>query len=292
MTTFSEYLAKQRKPNGDKLLPKTIHNYEYYYKQHSQVLDNTPENELVDATNEILAHTPNPVLRAMLRQYLLHRGMKQKEITKELDKTIRHATSFSSKRFLQTQLLTREEITILYNHASDDTIRLAILMLYDTGCRREELLNVRLGDIKKPTPEEEEKGIYGILSVMGKGAKKRTVYIGKTSARELGKYILKHQLKKEDYVIHFYTNNRPNTDQGNALWGRINRLGKKFLDREIHPHCFRHSKATHMADLGADPLDVKEYLGHESINTTQVYIHASSHRGKQAFEKYTEDIGL
>jgi integrase/recombinase XerD len=138
--------------------------------------------------------------------------------------------------------------------------------LYGCGLRVSELVNLRLTDI-----HEKERFII----VTGKGNKQRLVPIGKTALKEIGYYKTdRNQMK----VVH----------DGNVLF--LNRRGKKLtramifhiikelaakagIKKNIHPHTFRHSFATHLVQAGADLRAVQEMLGHESILTTEIYTH-------------------
>lgn len=139
--------------------------------------------------------------------------------------------------------------------------------LYGCGMRVSELVNIRLTDI-----HEEERYVI----VTGKGNKQRLVPIGKTALREIKNY-------KEKYRNHL----RPIHDENIVF---LNRRGRKLtramifhiikelaekagIKKNIHPHTFRHSFATHLVQNGADLRAVQEMLGHESILTTEIYTH-------------------
>ena len=138
--------------------------------------------------------------------------------------------------------------------------------LYGCGLRVSELVNLRITDIHKSE---------GYIIVTGKGDKQRLVPISDKALKE----------------IDFYKTDRDRlssiTDQ-NILF--LNRRGKKItrvmifniikdlatkagIKKNISPHTFRHSFATHMIEAGADLRAVQEMLGHESILTTEIYTH-------------------
>jgi len=138
--------------------------------------------------------------------------------------------------------------------------------LYGCGLRVSELVGMRLTDIHSGE---------GFILVTGKGNKQRLVPIGNKALREIGFYQdRRHKLP----VIH----------DGNILF--LNRRGRKMtramiftivkdlaskagIKKNISPHTFRHSFATHMIEAGADLRAVQEMLGHESILTTEIYTH-------------------
>ncbi len=138
--------------------------------------------------------------------------------------------------------------------------------LYGCGLRVSELVNMRLTD----THADE-----GYIIVTGKGNKQRLVPISNTALREIGNYMN-------------YRNHLPVIHDQNVLF--LNRRGSKLtramifriikdlaamagIMKNISPHTFRHSFATHMIEAGADLRAVQEMLGHESILTTEIYTH-------------------
>jgi integrase/recombinase XerD len=138
--------------------------------------------------------------------------------------------------------------------------------LYGCGLRVSELINLKMTDIH---PAE------GFVIVTGKGSKQRLVPISNHALREIDLY------RQERNMLHAIY------DQ-NILF--LNRRGKKLsrvmiftiikdlaaragIKKNISPHTFRHSFATHMVEAGADLRAVQEMLGHESILTTEVYTH-------------------
>ncbi|MGD2035582.1 MAG: site-specific tyrosine recombinase XerD [Bacteroidales bacterium] len=140
--------------------------------------------------------------------------------------------------------------------------------LYGCGLRVSELVELRLTDV---FPAE------GFIRVRGKGDKERLVPIGKTALNEINRYLdscrNKQPVDKKSENILF-----------------LNRRGKKLtrvmiytiikelsviagIEKNISPHTFRHSFATHLVEGGADLRAVQEMLGHESIITTEIYTH-------------------
>lgn len=138
--------------------------------------------------------------------------------------------------------------------------------LYSCGLRVSELVNLRLTDIHA----DEE-----YVLVTGKGNKQRLVPIGRKALKEITNYMPDR-------------NSLPVVIDGNIVF--LNRRGRKLtramiftiikdcaalagIRKKISPHTFRHSFATHMVEAGADLRAVQEMLGHESIQTTEIYTH-------------------
>ncbi|HJX70300.1 MAG TPA: tyrosine-type recombinase/integrase, partial [Bacteroidales bacterium] len=140
--------------------------------------------------------------------------------------------------------------------------------LYSCGLRVSELINLKISNLYF-------KDEY--IRVTGKGKKERLVPIGRKAIKEISYYFEKcrNQLKisKESENILFL-NRRGKKLTRVMIFTIIKNLAKKIkLQKNISPHTFRHSFATHLIDGGADLRAVQEMLGHESIITTEIYTH-------------------
>ncbi len=140
--------------------------------------------------------------------------------------------------------------------------------LYGCGLRVSELVNLRLTDIF-----EEE----GFIRVKGKGDKERLVPIGKTALEAIKHYKGQQRnhldIEKEAQNILFL-NRRGGQISRVMIFNIIKKLAELAgISKNISPHTFRHSFATHLVEGGADLRAVQEMLGHESILTTEIYTH-------------------
>lgn len=142
--------------------------------------------------------------------------------------------------------------------------------LYGCGLRVSELLNLKFSDLYF----EED-----FIKVTGKGDKQRFVPISKVNKKYINLYqneIRIHQkiaMGHEDYV---FLNRRGKQLTRAMIFTIIKRLAKVIgLDKSISPHTFRHSFATHLLENGADLRAIQQMLGHESITTTEVYMHVN-----------------
>lgn len=145
--------------------------------------------------------------------------------------------------------------------------RAMIEILYSSGLRVSELINLKMPDIL-----EEIK----VLRIIGKNSKERLVPIGNAALNCLKTYLQEvrtHQ-KIKDGQEHFVFISRLGTKLSRQMiFMTIQDLARKIdLKKPVSPHTFRHSFATHLIEGGADLRAVQEMLGHESINTTQIYI--------------------
>lgn len=154
--------------------------------------------------------------------------------------------------------------------------RVILEMLYATGVRVGELINIKYFDI-----DFSNKSIV----ILGKGNKERQVTYGEYCDDFLKLYLedgyKKLNIKDQDYI---FLNNRGEqlTERGvrYILDSVIKRTG---IEKNISPHMLRHSFATHLLNEGCDLLTVQKLLGHESLSATQVYTHVSTDRLREVY---------
>jgi integrase/recombinase XerD len=156
-------------------------------------------------------------------------------------------------------------------------------LLYSSGMRVSEIVNLRLNDI-----DYEDR----IIRCIGKGNKERLIPIGETSLYYLKAYINSARSKihksnkktKSNDFVFLNKNGQKITRQG--FWKILKKYEKKFnFEKNIYPHLFRHSYATHMLQNGADLRLVQELLGHCNISTTEVYTNINKKFIKESFVK-------
>ena len=149
--------------------------------------------------------------------------------------------------------------------------KLIIEILYSTGIRVSELVNIKVKDI-----DFENKSIR----IFGKGKKERIVLFGDQALKLINVYLDQRGFTNEYLIL----NNRGNkiTTRGVDLIIHKNSL-KSGLKNKITPHTMRHTFATHMLNDGANLLTVQELLGHENLKTTQVYTHVSNERLRNVY---------
>lgn len=149
--------------------------------------------------------------------------------------------------------------------------KLIFEILYSTGVRVSELVNIKVKDI-----DFENKSIR----IFGKGKKERIVLFGDQALKLINIYLDQRGFTSEYLIL----NNRGNkiTTRGVDLIIHKNSL-KSGLKNKITPHTMRHTFATHMLNDGANLLTVQELLGHENLKTTQVYTHVSNERLRNVY---------
>jgi len=149
-------------------------------------------------------------------------------------------------------------------------------MLYATGVRVGELVNIKVSDI--------DLGRKNII-ILGKGNKERFVTYGEYCEDILKTYLNNGRvilnIKQSDYL--FLNNNGGRlTDRGvRFILDKL--IQKTSINKNISPHMIRHSFATHLLNEGCDLLTVQKLLGHESIKATQIYTHVTTDRLKEVY---------
>jgi len=179
-----------------------------------------------------------------------------------------------------------EEMEILFsscdlNTATGQRDKLLLEILYGTGIRVSECVNIQLSDIDL---------FLSTILIYGKGNKQRYVPYGSFAADALELYLevgRKELLQKSKSPTNYlFLNYRggPLTARGVRLI--LNELIKKSsLNKNIHPHMLRHSFATHLLSNGADMRTVQELLGHVNLSSTQIYTHVSNDHLKNTYMK-------
>jgi integrase/recombinase XerD len=209
--------------------------------------------------------------RSALRTYfgfLLEEGHIPHDPTEKLEsprvvKSLPDALSYSEiERVLDTVGALAKEV---HPNAQRDAAMLEAL--YGAGLRISELIGLRVRDLSL---EE------GLVSVQGKGEKRRIVPLGGGAVRVLRRYLRERradldrgQSKGALFLNH---HGRPLSRMG--AWKIIRKhVRNAGIERNVTPHTFRHSFATHLLEGGADLVAVQEMLGHADISTTQIYTH-------------------
>lgn len=183
---------------------------------------------------------------------------------------------------LPSFILQSEAENLMESFSSDDPVgarNLALAeLLYSSGLRISEALNLKIGDIDLKKR---------LVRTIGKGKKERVTPVGVQAVQAITEY-----LKFRPSLVK-------NTEEKTLfLTAKGKKLNPATAYRIIHkamsgiteapqksPHVLRHSFATHLLDNGADIMSVSEMLGHSSLSTTQVYTHVSIERLKSAYKK-------
>lgn len=182
-------------------------------------------------------------------------------------------------------VLTEDEIknlinSIDLNHDFGQRNKTIIEILYGTGIRVSELVNLKLSNIFFKE---------NIIKVIGKGNKERFVPLGEIASCEMKIYIndrnrLKIDSKSSDIL---FLNRYGRRLTRSMIFKIISDASKRIgLDKKISPHTLRHSFATHLIKNGADLRTIQLILGHESITTSEIYTHLDTLHLEEVLKKY------
>ena len=153
--------------------------------------------------------------------------------------------------------------------------------MYSCGLRVSELIDLKISDLFF---EE------GFIKIVGKGNKERFVPIHSSAQNYIMLYIneIRTQLTiKKGFEDTLFLNRRGKSLSRQMIFMILKALAIKInLNKKISPHTFRHSFATHLLKNGADLRAIQQMLGHESITTTEVYVHLDTSYLKKIVEKY------
>ena len=154
-------------------------------------------------------------------------------------------------------------------------------MLYACGTRVSELINLKISDLFF----NEE-----VIRVFGKGSKERIIPIGSSAIEWISKYLKESRpllMKKAKSENFLFLNSKGSKLSRMGIWKIVDKYVREAgIEKDVHPHTFRHSFATHLLEGGADLRAVQEMLGHSDISTTQIYTHIDRDYIKQVHKEF------
>lgn len=265
---------------------KTVASYEYDLKDYALFLEK----------NNLTIKDDNDKTLKLYLNYIYDKKISNKSISRHLS-SLRTYYDFLKKENIVTEnifknvknpkieknipnFISRDKLNEIFTSFNDSNLdirnRLVIELLYATGLRVGELVNIKIKDID-----------FGAQSikVLGKGSKERYVFYNNTTKEVLKKYLVvrkKLQKKENDYLLL----NDKGTPIKEASVRKIiqTTLMKCGIKSKITPHTFRHTFATDLLNQGLDLVNVKELLGHASLNTTSIYTHITNDRIKEVYQ--------
>ena len=183
------------------------------------------------------------------------------------------------ERYLPTSMSEKEVEKLLNSPKSSIRIEIRdkamIEMLYATGMRISELVNLKLNNVDINRC---------VVKVLGKGSKERLIPFGENALEALNLYL---NIRPSSNSKEVFLSNRKRRLSRVTFWQRI----KTYLKREnlklsISPHTLRHAFATHLLNRGADLRSVQLLLGHSDLSTTQIYTHIAKQRLSDVLKKH------
>ncbi len=191
--------------------------------------------------------------------------------------------------------LTREQLLKVLDSPDSKTKeglrdKTLLTVLYDAGLRADELINMKLSNVVFLT--------QSIIKVTGKGNKTRSIPLLGNTAELLKKYIKEFDIENKQFSsLEYLFFNRSKSKLTRA---GLSYIIKKYVDIanknganitfNVHPHVFRHTKAVHLLESGVELIYIRDFLGHSSINTTEIYAKVCNTNKLKALEKAYEDV--
>ena len=189
-------------------------------------------------------------------------------------------------------ILSIEEIEKLFSYIDMSTLegtrnRAMLEVLYACGLRVSELINLEINNIFF---EE------SLVLVRGKGNKERYIPIGETAIKHIKIYLEyyrnQQEIKEEVFRPILFLNRRGRKLSRVMIFIIVkNLIAKSGISKNISPHSFRHSFATHLIEGGADLRSVQALLGHESILTTEIYTHLDQRLLRETIDLFLPKLG-
>ncbi|MCH1624828.1 site-specific tyrosine recombinase XerD [Fredinandcohnia quinoae] len=211
-----------------------------------------------------------------------HQFMLREKVTNS-DPTV-HIDSPQSERTLPKVLNISEVEALLDAPKTDNPLgirdKAMLELLYATGLRVSELINLNIADIHLT---------MGFIRCIGKGSKERIVPLGSVATKAMDNYInhARGQLVKKNKTDAFFVNHHGKRLSRQGFWKNLKKNALiANIQKELTPHTLRHSFATHLLENGADLRAVQEMLGHADISTTQIYTHVTKARLKDVYNQY------
>lgn len=308
---LSNFLTKEMPVNRNNS-PNTISSYASTFKLFLEYMNEVkgikPNNvNLVDITKDnvigylnwledkhkIQINSRNIRLAAM-RSFVSYLQVEDVERIFEYQKIL----SIKKKKCADNEVMwiSKEQMKVLLNSPDSNTKqgfkdKVILTVLYDTGARVDELIHMKIVDIHL--------GKTSSIKIKGKGNKVRVIPIMGNTAELITKYIKENQLNKRQYEDHAYLfqnrSGNPYTRAG------ISYIINKYVDIanikhnanitiNMHPHVFRHSKAVHLLEAGIELIYIRDFLGHSSVKTTEIYAKVCIQNKIEVLEKVYENL--
>jgi integrase/recombinase XerD len=245
--------------------PQTVTSYLYWKKQFLNFVRKKPEEVTEDDIKNYIAGLLSKNVSG--KSVVLIRAALKFHYDELLGKNIVNLKSPKISRKLPV-VLTKDEIKLLIDSIKNKKHKLMVMLLYSSGLRLSELLNLKIGDL-----EFSEK-IGWVRS--GKGAKDRLFLLSNKLIGDLKEYV---QSKKQSDYLFTGRNGRMTPRNVQKMIKNIARNAK--IEKNVHPHSLRHSFATHLLESGENIRKIQLLLGHADLSTTQLYLDISTEELKK-----------
>jgi integrase/recombinase XerD len=247
--------------NRKQLSNKSITAYVGYYNKLVFPLTQESVNSFLNKYNISI---PRAMLKSLL-EYLNISNIKIPKIT---------GTKKKKKMF---KVITKQEVYAVMKGMPNIMYKLMVLLSFQGGFRLQELLDLKPFNVRWNKWREDMDKPGHVRIEQGKGNKGRVVFLTPKVMVALHNFIMKYRSTDEKEAPVFPIHR-------NTWQKKVESVSIKVLGYSISPHVFRHSCATYLLNvLHWNPMQVKEYMGHESLETTQLYLHSNQDNMEASF---------
>ncbi len=255
--------------------PRTILTYSYFIRKFLQGLNKSPKDATEQDIKNYLASlidtysNSSRALATSALRFFFKRIVNKQDLMQNIENPKR-------QDYIPI-VLNKDEVRKLINSVGGKS-RLLIKILYSSGLRVSELVNLKIKDIDL----ENHKGVVR----RGKGAKDRQFFLLKELCDEIKNYLEKREVKSE----YLFPGQNSNPLSPRNIQQIIKRASSKAgIEKKVTPHTLRHSFATHHLESGTDIRKIQVLLGHSRIDTTQIYTRVSA-KDLEELKNPLEDI--
>lgn len=245
--------------------PRTIEAYLFYNRKFLEFVKKDPDQVTTDDVKSYMAKmmernaSPRTIILVKAALKFFYDGV--------LKKNIVYIKSPKVSKKLPV-VLTKEEVKTLIRSIKNGTHMLVVSLLYSSGLRVSELVNLKVGDI------ELDERIGWVRS--GKGRKDRMFILPNALIEDLKRHF--SGKKDTDYIFSGYKERMSARNVQKIVSSAAENAG---LSKHVHVHTLRHSFATHLLEAGEGIRKIQELLGHADLSTTQIYTHVSKEELKK-----------
>lgn len=261
-------------------------------KTYNIEIESIDKNMIIEFLNWLEAERDNSISTRNLRLASIKSFYRYVQMNEpDLFDTCSQIISIKNKKIPKKIIsyFSEEEIKIMINYLNSEKnlkYLTIICVLYETGARVSELINIRLDDLNLSDNAS--------IKLYGKGNKTRIVPISKELVKLINKYLKEAFINYDNYL--FYSNQKKQYNRKSINYiinSIVINLKEKYSQNfkgNYHPHSFRHSKGTHLYNNGTPLLYIKNFLGHSTISTTEIYATPNAKKQREQILNNAKEI--
>lgn len=287
LDSFIKYIRFERNlsENSQKSYQSDLKTYLAYLQSQRLNLLEVDHQQITDFlwSRKELGLKTTTIFRELESVKMFHKFLFQEGLSKSDPgmKTISPKILHKLPSVLSTREIDRIISSIPTNHELGIRLRAMVELLYATGMRVSELVNLKMSQMDLES---------GFVRVIGKGNKERIVPIGLAAKTAIRRYLTVKSQKFRDRTSDadtVFLSKLGKKMSRKEFWRQLKHFAKKAgVSQFVSPHIFRHSFASHLLQGGADLRAVQDLLGHSSLATTQIYTHIDSRQIKEIHRKF------